>query len=83
MQYVDWQKLWKTRKKLAIINSFAYSYFNYCRLFSHSCSCDSSQKIKKMLKPCLKLVRTLLDDYESGYGNLRDYELWQLKILKP
>ena len=33
----------------------------------HFGSCESSQKIEKIQKLCLRLV---LDDYESDYGNL-------------
>ena len=50
-----------------MINSFVYSSFNYCPLVCHFCSCESSQKIEKIQKRCLRLV---LDDYESNYGNL-------------
>ena len=50
-----------------MINSFVYSNFNYCHFVWHFCSCESSQKIEKIQKHCLRLV---LDDYESNYGNL-------------
>ena len=75
-------KVMGNKEKISITNSFVYSNFNYCRLVSHSCSRESSQKMKKIQKPCLKLLRTWLNDYESDYGNLRDYRLWQMKILK-
>ena len=55
------------KEKIAIINSFVYSHFNYCPLVWNFCPCESSQKIKKIKKRCLILV---LDDYESDYGNL-------------
>ena len=44
------------KEKIATINSFVYSNFNYCPLVWHFCACKSSQKIQKL---CLKLV---LDD---------------------
>ena len=55
------------KEKIAMINSFVYYNFNYCPLVWHFCSCESSQKIEKIQKRCLRLV---LDDYESDYGNL-------------
>ena len=65
MQYADWQKFMGNKEKIAMINSFIYSSFNYCPLVWHFCSCESSQKIE--IKRCLRLV---LDDYKSDYGNL-------------
>ena len=56
-----------SKEKMSMINSFAYSNSNYSPLFWHFCSCESSQKIEKIQKCCLRLV---LDDCESGYGNL-------------
>ena len=55
------------KEKIAIINSFVYSSFNYCPLVCHFCSFESAQKLEKIRKRCLRLV---LDDYESDYGNL-------------
>ena len=57
----------RNKEKIAVINSFVYSNSNYCPLVWHFCSCESSQKIEKIQKRCLRLV---LDDYESDYGNL-------------
>ena len=57
----------KNKEKVAIINSFVYSNFNYCPLAWHFCSCESSQKTEKVQNRCLRLA---LDDYESDYGNL-------------
>ena len=50
-----------------MINSFVYYNFNYCPLIWHFSSRESSQKIGKIQKRCLRLE---LDDYESDYGNL-------------
>ena len=50
-----------------MINSFVYSYFNYCSLLWHFCSCESSQKLERNQNCCLRLV---LDNYKSNYGNL-------------
>ena len=60
-------KFMENKEKIAMINSFVYSSFNYCPLVCHFCSCESSQKIEKIQKRCLRLV---LDDYESDYENL-------------
>ena len=60
-------KFMGNKEKIAMINSFVYSNFNYCPLVWHFCLCQSSQKIEKIQKRCLRLV---LDDYESDYGNL-------------
>ena len=57
-------KFMGNKEKIAKINSFVYSGFNYCPLVWHFCSCESSQKIQKL---CLRLV---LNYYESNYGNL-------------
>ena len=57
-------KLMGNKEKIAMINSFVYSNFNYCPLVWHFCSCESLQKIEKIQKRCLRLV---LDDYESDY----------------
>ena len=57
----------RNKEKIAMINSSAYSNFNYCPLVWHFCADESSQKNRKILKRCLKLVP---DDYESDYGNL-------------
>ena len=54
-------------EKIAMINSFVYSNFNYCSLVWNFCSCESSHKIEKIQKRYLKLV---LDDQECDYGNL-------------
>ena len=56
------------KEKIATINSFVYSNFNYCPLVWHFCSCESSKKIEKIQKHYLRLV---LDDYKSDYGNLK------------
>ena len=53
--------------KIAIINNFFYSHFNYCPFVRRFCSCTSWQKIEKVQKRCLRLV---LDDCKSDYGNL-------------
>ena len=55
------------KEKVAMINSFIYSSINYCPLVWHFCSCESLQKIEKSQKRCLISV---LDYYESDYGNL-------------
>ena len=60
-------KFMASKEKVAMINSLVYSIFNYYHLVWHFCSCESSQKIEKIQKRCL---RSVLDDYESDYGNL-------------
>ena len=50
-----------------MINSFVYSNFNYCPLVWHFCTCESSQKMEKIKKCCLRLV---LYDSKSDYGHL-------------
>ena len=60
-------KFMGNKEKIAMINSFVYSNFGYCPLVWHFCSCESSQKIEKIQKRCLRLE---LDDYESDHGNL-------------
>ena len=60
-------KFMGNNKKIAMINSFVYSNFNYCPLVWHFCSCESSQKLEKIKKRCPILV---LDDCKSHYGNL-------------
>ena len=60
-------KFMGNKEKIAMINSFVYCSFNHCPLTWYFCSCESSQKIEKIQKRCLRLV---LDDYESDYGNL-------------
>ena len=57
-------KFMGSKEKMSMINNFAYSSSNSSPLF---CSCESSQKIEKIRKCCRRLV---LDDCESGYGNL-------------
>ena len=73
----------RNNEKIAMINRFVYSSFNYCPLDWHFCSCKSSQKIEEIQKRCLRLV---LDDYESGYGNLILKRIvprqWKLKDCK-
>ena len=60
-------KFMGNKDKIAMVNSFVYSNFNYCPLVWHFYSCESSQKIEKVRKRSLRLV---LDDFESDYGNL-------------
>ena len=60
-------KFMGNKEKIAMVNSFVYSNFGYCPLVWHFCSCESSQKIGKIQKLCLRLE---LDDYESDHGNL-------------
>ena len=55
-------KFMGNKEKIPTINSFVYSNFNYRPFVWHFCSCESSQKIEKIQKRCLRLV---LDDYES------------------
>ena len=50
-----------------MINSYAYSNFNFYPLVWDFCSCESSQKSEKIQKRWPRLV---LDDYESDHGNL-------------
>ena len=52
----------KVRKK-AVINSFILSNFNYC----HFSSFKSIRKIEKIRK---RLLRIILNDYESDYETL-------------
>ena len=54
-------KFMGNKEIIARINNFVYFNFNYCPLVWHFCSCESSQKIEKIQKHCLRLV---LDDYE-------------------
>ena len=54
-------------QKEALINSFIFSNFNYCPLVWHFCSCKPSQKIEKIQLRCL---RTIYNDYSSGYETL-------------
>ena len=60
-------KFMGNKERIAMINSFFYSNFNYCPPVWHFCSCKFSQKTGKIQKHCLWEV---LDDYESDYGNL-------------
>ena len=49
-------KFMGNNEKIAMVNSFAYSSFNYCPLAWLFCSCESWQKIEKLRKRCLRLV---------------------------
>ena len=60
-------KFMGSKEKIAMINSFVYSNFNYCPLVWHFCTCESSQKMEKIKKCCLRLV---LYDSKSDYGHL-------------
>ena len=57
-------KLMGNKEKIAMINSFFYSNFNYCLSFLLM---SIFAKIEKIQKHCLRLE---LDDYESDYVNL-------------
>ena len=50
----------KLNNKIAIINNFIYSNFNYCPLVWYFCSCLSSEKIESIRKRWFRLV---LNDY--------------------
>ena len=50
-------------EKEILINSFAYSNFNYCPLVWHFCPKKSMRKIEKIHERCLRII---LDDYESN-----------------
>ena len=54
-------------EKVAIINSFIYTNFNYCPLAWHFSTCESIRKIEKIQKRCLRIV---LDNYGSDYDVL-------------
>ena len=54
-------------EKVAIINSFVLSNFNYCPLVWHFSYCESITKIEKIQKRCLRII---LNDYESDYETL-------------
>ena len=54
-------------KKEATINSFILSNLNYYHSVWHFSSCESTRKIEKIQKRCLRKV---LNDYESDYETL-------------
>ena len=71
-------------EKVAIINSFIYTNFNYCPLAWHFSTCESIRKIEKIQKRCLRIV---LDNYGSDYDVLlrkngkATMEMKRLRIL--
>ena len=61
------QKYMGKSEKVAIVNSFIYANFNYCPLVWHFSNCESTRKIEKIQKRCLRII---LDDYDSDYDVL-------------
>ena len=49
-------------ERIALLNSFIYSNFNYCPLVWHFCSFKPSRKVEAVRKCCLQLIR---NDFEN------------------
>ena len=71
-------------EKVASINSFILSNFNYCPLVWHFSSCELIRKIEKIQKCCLGII---LNAYESDYeillhnSNKPTVEIQRLRTL--
>ena len=61
------QKYMDFKEKEIILNSFAYSSFNYCPLVWHFCSSKSLNKIEKIQERELRLLH---NDFTSDYSEL-------------
>ena len=61
------QRFMGKKQKVAFINSFIFSNFNYCPFVWHFCSCKSSQKIEQIQLHCLRII---YNDYSSIYQRL-------------
>ena len=69
-------KFMGNNEKIAIIIIFVYSSFNCCPLVWHFCSCESSHKIGKIQKRCLRIV---LGDCDKKNGTTG----MEIKIIFP
>ena len=73
-----------TESKLALVQSFIISNFNYCPLIWHFCTRQSTDRLEKLMKRALRIA---YGDYESAYATLLDradltsLELGRLHIL--
>ena len=53
--------------KLAIVKTFIMSHFKYCSIIYHFCSCESSQKMDRIIERALRYVYS---DFDSTYNDL-------------
>ena len=68
MQALDLlQKCMGKLENIAFVNSFICANFNYCSLVLNFSTFESTRKIEKIQKLCLRIV---LDEYESDYDIL-------------
>ena len=58
------QKFMGFKEKEILLNSFVYSYFNYCPLVWHFCSSKSVKKIQE------QALRILYNDFSSDYESI-------------
>ena len=78
------QNLLGQKEKVALLNSFVYSNFNYCPLVWHFTTNKSRLKIEKIQERCLRLQ---LNNYTDNYENLltksgnQTMEIKRLRIL--
>ena len=67
------QKFMGFKEKEILLNSFAYSNFNYCPLVWHFCSAKSVKKIntiQKILKIQERALRILYNDFSGDYESI-------------